>query len=128
MAIKKGNDGVVKAGGVAVAEITAWAYEEAVGVIEKPAAMGDTEAVYLSDGRKTGTGTVEFLFDPADVPQGTFVSGASLALELHEAGEAVGSVKHTGTVLIGSMSKSGGGSDLLARSASFSGVLIEGLN
>jgi len=128
MAIKKGNDGVVMVGGVAVAEVTAWSYDEAVGIVQKPVAMGDVEAEYISDGVKTGTGSIEVTYDPADVPQAALLSGASIVLVVHESGTAVGGVHHTGTVVIGSVGMAGGASDLLKRSISFSGVLIEGVN
>jgi len=128
MAIKLGNAGVMKSGGAVVAEVVAWSYDDGVGIIEKPAVMGETAAVYMSDGRKTGTGSVEFLFDPADVGQGTFAAGATIVLEVHESGTAVGTVKHTGSIVIGSVSKAGGGAELLKRTCSFSGVLTEGVN
>jgi len=128
MAVKGGNFGVINIGGVAATEITKWSYEGGIGVVEKPAAMGEAAAVYLSDGRKTGTGSLEFLWDPADAQQAAIVEGASLAIEVHETGTGVGTVKHTGTVLIGSLSKAGGDSAIMTRTASFSGVLTEGVN
>ncbi|MDX8383026.1 MAG: hypothetical protein R8M45_03020 [Ghiorsea sp.] len=128
MAIKKGNDGVIMVGGAVVAEVKTWSYNESVGSVKKPEAMGDTEAVYASSGVKDGSGSLEFIFDPADVPQAALAAGASIALVVHESGTAVGGVNHTGTVLITSIDKSGGSSDFLSRTASFSGVLLEGVN
>jgi hypothetical protein len=128
MAVSKGNGGVVKAGGAVIAEVKDWSYDGSVGVVEKPAVMGETVAQYVSDGRKTGSGSINIVYDPADVPQGTLVEGATIALEVHETGTAVGTVKHTGTVVISSVGKSGGSSDFLQRSISFSGVLTQGTN
>ena len=128
MAVSKGNGGVIRVGGAPVAEVKDWSYDGSVGVVEKPAVMGETQAVYASDGRKTGSGTINIVYDPADVPQGTLVEGATIALEVHETGTAVGTVKHTGNVVISSVGKSGGSSDFLQRSISFSGVLTQGVN
>lgn len=129
MAIKTGNSGVVKIGVNVVAEVTGWTYDESDPAPITHQAIGDTVVSHLPSGVIDGSGTIDCMFDVADtLGQGAMTAGATVALELHGSGTAVGTEKLTGTVDITQVSKSGAVNALLPVNFTFVGALTAGTN
>ena len=95
--IAHGNDGIVKIGSNAVAEVQNWSYdEEDIAVVEK-SSMGDTEAVPYASGCKRGAGAIECLWDNGDTTgQDVLLPGASVALKLYPEGDTSGDTEYSG--------------------------------
>ena len=127
MAVHHGNDGIVKVGANAVAEIQSWSYEEKdVAVVEKTS-MGDTAASYLPSGTKGGSGSVECLIDEADANgQNSLTAGASVTLALYPEGDQSGDVEYTGTAIIETVARSGEKAGINTVSFNFMGALTRG--
>lgn len=99
MSVQHGNDGIVKIGANAVAEIQKWTYDEEDVALAPITSMGDTEETYLPSGCKRGAGSIECLFDDADANgQDLLILSSSIALILYPANDTSGDVEYTGDV------------------------------
>jgi len=129
MGIQTGNLGVVKVGVNVVAEVTGWTYDESDVAPIAHQAIGDTAVRHIASGVLDGSGSVDCIYDTADtLGQGAMTAGASVSLELHPEGTAVGTPKLTGTVEITQVSKSGAINALLPINFSYVGALTSGTN
>lgn len=89
MATFKGNDGTVKSGASAVAEILSFSVSETSDVLETTT-MGDTAKTYVAS-FTDATATVECYFDDTDTSgQGTFTVGSSVTVNFQMEGDTSG--------------------------------------
>ncbi|MDQ2084766.1 hypothetical protein RA307_31695 [Xanthobacteraceae bacterium Astr-EGSB] len=98
MATHHGKSGVVKAGGVTVAELDSWNYRETVST-EDDTAQGDTAQTHLA-GIPGWNGSVKCHYDRTAAGQEALVIGASVVLALYPEGAGSGAVYRTGTATI----------------------------
>ena len=99
MATFKGNDGTVKSGSNAIAEIISFSVSETSDVLETTT-MGDQAKTYVSS-FKDATATVETYFDDTDTNgQGTLTVGSSVTVNFQMEGDTTGDHKLSGTAII----------------------------
>ena len=127
MPASHGNEGIVKVGANAVAEVQKWTYEEEDVALAPKTSMGDTEETYLPSGCKRGGGSIECLFDDAD-PNGQdlLVQNSSIALLLYPADDETGDVEYSGDVYVEKNSIESGKEDINAVKFEFKGVMTKG--
>lgn len=99
MATFKGNDGTVKSGSNAIAEIISYSVSETADTIESTT-MGDSAKSYVAS-FTDATATVETYFDDTDTSgQGSFVVGSSVVCNFQMEGSTTGDHLLTGTGII----------------------------
>jgi len=99
MATHHGNEGTVKVGANAVAEVTEWQFDESA-QIDDDTAMGDVWDSHVLR-RKSWSGRVSCHWDETDATgQGALTIGASVTLNLYPEGATTGDVYHTGTATV----------------------------
>lgn len=99
MATFKGNDGTVKSGSNAIAEIISFSVSETSDVLETTT-MGDQAKTYVAS-FKDATATVETYFDDTDTTgQGTLTVGSSVTVSFQMEGDTTGDHKLSGTGII----------------------------
>ena len=102
MATHHGKEGVVKAGGTAVGELTGFTLETTGDVVEDTALTDATKSFVA--GRTSFSGTLEMHFDETDSPQTTLLAGAEIAFILLPEGSTSGDRSFTGTGIVTGMS------------------------
>jgi len=126
MSAHHGNEGAVKIGTNAVAEVQAWTYEEEMDLVAK-SSVGDTTETYLASGLTRGSGTLECYWDESDTTgQGAMTAGAEVELHLQPEGGEVADIELTGTVTIEKSGKSMSKDGIVIQDFTFKGVLTEG--
>jgi hypothetical protein len=124
MSVHHGNDGYVKVGSNAVAEVQKWTYSEKDISLQSKSSMGDTSESYLPSGCKGGEGSVECLLDEADTNgQNALTPGASVTLNLFPDGDQSGDTQYSGTAIIEAVDVASDKASLNMRSFTFKGVL-----
>jgi len=127
MSYHHGNEGVVKVGANSIAEVQEWAYEESDAAVLEKTSMGDSAAEYIAAGCKRGGGSVNCLLDETDTDgQNALTAGASVTLNLYPSGADTGNTYWSGTVIIETVSMSGGKAGFEERTFTFRGVLTSG--
>ena len=105
MAVYKGSQGLVKLGGVTVAEVTAFTLTETGEVIET-SNLGSTARTYVS-GMSGFEGTIECHWDPTDTTgQGALSILANPTLDLYPEGDTTGDHYASGSSIITAISVS----------------------
>ena len=96
-----GNEGTVKIGANAIAEIDEWEFTESVDPVDDTS-MGDTYATHIANsGIKKWNGSMTCHWDEADTNgQVLMIPGASLTLNLYPEGATSGDIYWTGTASI----------------------------
>ena len=120
MATHHGKEGVVKAGGTGIGEITGFTLETTADVVEDTA-LTDATKSFLA-GRTSFSGTLEMHFDEADSVQTSLVAGASITFKLLPEGSSSGDRKFEGASVITGMSVSQPLDGVVARSVTFQGT------
>jgi len=99
MATFKGNDGTVKSGSNAIAEIISFTVDETADTVENTT-MGLDAKTYVAS-FKDATATVETYFDDTDTTgQGTFTVGSSVTCNFQMEGDTTGDHLLSGTGII----------------------------
>jgi len=127
MATFKGNDGTVKSGSNAIAEIISFTVDQTADTIEDTT-MGDSSKTYQSS-FTDATATVETYFDDTDTTgQGTFTPGSSVTCNFQMEGDTTGDHLLSGTGIITgrSIGSSADGMVTATYSIQISGGLTEG--
>ena len=127
MATFKGNDGTVKSGSNAIAEIISFTVDETADTIETTT-MGDVAKTYVSS-FKDATASVETYFDDTDTSgQGSFTVGSSVTVNFQMEGDTTGDHLLSGTALITgrSIGVSADGINTATYSMQITGGLTEG--
>ena len=120
MATHHGKEGVVKAGGTAIAEITGFTLETTADVVEDTQ-LSDATKSFLA-GRTSFSGTLEMSYDESDSPQQTLTAGSSIAFILLPEGATSGDESFTGSGIVTGMSVTNGMDAIVTRSVTFQGT------
>nr|BAR38475.1 phage major tail protein 2 [uncultured Mediterranean phage uvMED] len=120
MATHHGKEGVVKAGGTAVGELTGFTLETTGDVVEDTALTDATKSFVA--GRTSFSGTLEMHFDETDSPQTSLVAGASIAFILLPEGSSSGDRSFTGTGIVTGMSVNNSMDAIISRTVTFQGT------
>ena len=120
MATHHGKEGVVKAGGTAVGELTSFTLETTGDVVEDTALTDATKSFVA--GRTSFSGTLEMHFDETDSPQTTLIAGASIAFILLPEGATSGDRSFTGTGIVTGMSVNNSMDAIISRTVTFQGT------
>ena len=99
MATLTGNDGVVKVGSDAVAEIRSFSVDETMDTIESTS-MGDTYRTFETS-LKSWSGSVDVFFDDTDATgQGALTVGSEVTVNFQVEGSASGAHKLSGAAIV----------------------------
>ena len=120
MATHHGKEGVVKAGGTAVGELTGFTLETTGDVVEDTA-LTDATKSFLA-GRTSFSGSLEMHFDETDSPQTSLIAGASIAFILLPEGNASGDRSFSGTGIVTGMSVNNSMDAVVSRTVTFQGT------
>ena len=120
MATHHGKEGVVKAGGTAIGEITGFTLETTADVVEDTE-LSDSTKSFLA-GRTSFSGTLEMSYDETDSPQQTLTAGTSIAFILLPEGATSGDESFTGSGIVTGMSVTNGMDAVITRSVTFQGT------
>ncbi len=120
MATHHGKQGVVKAGGTAVGELTSFTLETTGDVVEDTA-LSDATKSFVA-GRTSFSGTLEMHFDETDTPQTSLLAGASIAFILLPEGATSGDRSFTGTGIVTGMSVNNSMDAIISRTVTFQGT------
>ena len=120
MATHHGKEGVVKAGGTAIGELTAFTLETTADVVEDTQ-LSDATKSFLA-GRTSFSGTLEMSYDETDSPQQTLTVGSSIAFILLPEGDTSGDESFTGSGIVTGMSVNNAMDAVITRSVTFQGT------
>jgi len=120
MATHHGKEGVVKAGGTAIGELTGFTLETTADVVEDTA-LSDATKSFVS-GRTSFSGTLEMSYDETDSPQQTLTAGSEIAFILLPEGATSGDESFTGSGIVTGMSVTNGMDAVITRSVTFQGT------
>ena len=120
MATHHGKEGVVKAGGTAIGELTGFTLETTADVVEDTQ-LSDATKSFLA-GRTSFSGTLEMSYDETDSPQQTLTAGSSIAFILLPEGATSGDESFTGSGIVTGMSVTNGMDAVVTRSVTFQGT------
>ena len=126
MATHHGKEGVVKAGGSGIGELTGFTLETTADVVEDTA-LTDATKSFLA-GRTSFSGSLDMNYDETDSPQQTLTVGSSIDFVLLPEGNSSGDESFTGSGIITSMSVTNGMDAVVTRTVNFqgSGALTKG--
>ncbi len=120
MATHHGKEGVVKAGGTGIGEITGFTLETTADVVEDTA-LTDATKSFLA-GRTSFSGSLDMNYDETDSPQQTLTVGSSIDFVLLPEGNSSGDESFTGSGIITSMSVTNGMDAVITRNVNFQGT------
>ena len=120
MATHHGKEGVVKAGGTAIGELTGFTLETTADVVEDTE-LSDATKSFLA-GRTSFSGTLEMSYDETDSPQQTLTAGTSISFVLGAEGDGSGDEIFSGSGIITGMSVNVGLDAITTRSVTFQGT------
>jgi len=120
MATHHGKEGVVKAGGTGIGELTAFTLETTADVVEDTQ-LSDSTKSFLA-GRSSFSGTLEMSYDETDSPQQTLTAGTSISFVLGAEGDGSGDEIFSGSGIITGMSVNVGLDAVTTRSVTFQGT------
>jgi hypothetical protein len=99
MATHKGQDGIVKVGSDAVAEVRSFSIEETADTVEDTV-MTDTSRTYITT-LKSFSGSLDVFWDETDTNgQVALAVGNSVTLAFYPEGDASGDTYYSGTALV----------------------------
>ena len=120
MATHHGKEGVVKAGGTAIGELTGFTLETTADVVEDTE-LSDATKSFLA-GRTSFSGTLEMSYDETDSPQQTLTAGTTIAFILAPEGNSSGDETFTGSGIVTGMSVNVTLDGITTRSVTFQGT------
>ena len=120
MATHFGKEGVVKAGGTGIGELTGFTLETTADVVEDTQ-LSDSTKSFLA-GRTSFSGTLEMSYDETDSPQQTLTVGSSIDFVLLPEGNSSGDESFTGSGIITGMSVNNALDAVITRSVTFQGT------
>ena len=119
MATHHGKEGVVKAGGTAIGEITGFTLETTADVVEDTQ-LSDAAKTFVA-GRTSFSGTLDMHYDETDSPQQTLTTGSSIAFILLPEGADSGDESFTGSGIVTGMNVTNAMDGIISRSVTFQG-------
>ena len=120
MATHHGKEGVVKAGGSGIGELTGFTLETTADVVEDTA-LTDATKSFLA-GRTSFSGSLDMNYDETDSPQQTLTVGSSIDFILLPEGNSSGDESFTGSGIITSMSVTNAMDAVITRTVNFQGT------
>ena len=120
MATHHGKEGVVKAGGSGIGELTGFTLETTADVVEDTALTDATKSFVA--GRTSFSGSLDMNYDETDSPQQTLTVGSEISFVLLPEGNSSGDESFTGSVIITGMSVNNGMDAIISRSVTFQGT------
>ena len=120
MATFKGNDGVVKIGSDAMAEVISFTVDQTAEVIEDTS-MGSTSKSYKPS-FTDATASIETYFDDTDTAHNNCTAGSSIVLNLLMEGNTSGDHKLTGSAIVTSRSIGVSSDGIVTATYSFQGT------
>ena len=120
MAVVHGKEGVVKAGGSAIGNLTGFTLETTADVVEKTAIDDGTKS-FIS-GRTSFSGSLDMNFNREDAQQVTLLAGSSIAFIVYPEGTTSGDRTFTGTGIVTGMSINDALDSIVTRSITFQGT------
>ena len=120
MATHFGKEGVVKAGGTGIGELTGYTLETTADVVEDTQ-LSDATKSFVS-GRTSFSGTLEMSYDETDSPQQTLTAGTTIAFILAPEGNSSGDETFTGSGIVTGMSVNVSLDGITTRSVTFQGT------
>lgn len=121
MATHKGQEGTVKIGANAIAEVRSYSIEETADTVEDTV-MGDTARTFLPS-LTSWSGSVDVFWDETDTTgQGAADVGSSITLNLYPEGSTTGDVYYTGTAIVTGKTVTGSFDGMIEASISFQGT------
>lgn len=120
MATHHGKEGVVKAGGTAIGEITGFTLETTADVVEDTQ-LSDAAKTFVA-GRTSFSGTLDMHYDETDSPQQTLTTGSSIAFILLPEGDTSGDESFTGSGIVTGMNVTNAMDGIISRSVTFQGT------
>ena len=120
MATHFGKEGVVKAGGTGIGELTGFTLETTADVVEDTQ-LSDATKSFVA-GRTSFSGTLEMSYDETDSPQQTLTAGTTIAFILAPEGNSTGDETFTGSGIVTGMSVNVTLDGITTRSVTFQGT------
>ena len=120
MATHHGKEGVVKAGGTGIGELTGFTLETTADVVEDTQ-LSDSTKTFVT-GRTSFSGTLEMSYDETDAPQQTLTAGTSISFVLGAEGDASGDEIFSGSGIVTGMSVNVSLDGITTRSVTFQGT------
>ena len=120
MATHHGKEGIVKAGGTAIGELSSFTIETTGDVVEDTQ-LSDATKSFLA-GRTSFSGSLEMHYDETDSPQETLTAGSSISFVLLPEGDTSGDQSFTGTGIVTGMSINNAMDAVVSRSITFQGT------
>ena len=120
MATHFGKEGVVKAGGTGIGELTGYTLETTADVVEDTQ-LSDSTKTFVA-GRTSFSGTLEMSYDETDSPQQTLTAGTSISFVLGAEGDGSGDEIFSGSGIITGMSVNVTLDGITTRSVTFQGT------
>ena len=120
MATHHGKEGVVKAGGTGIGELTAFTLETTSDVVEDTQLSDSTKSFVT--GRTSFSGTLEMSYDETDSPQQSLTAGTSISFVLGAEGDGSGDEIFSGSGIITGMSVNVTLDGITTRSVTFQGT------
>ena len=120
MATHHGKEGVVKAGGTGIGEITGFTLETTGDVVEDTQ-LSDSAKSFIA-GRTSFSGSIDMNYDETDSPQQTLTVGTSIDFIMLPEGNDSGDESFTGSGIITSMSVTNGMDAVITRTVNFQGT------
>jgi len=119
MAVVHGKEGVVKAGGTAIGDLTGFTLETTGDVVESTA-LSDSDKSFTA-GRTSFSGSLDMNFNRANVPQAALLAGSSIAFIVYPEGADSGERTYSGSGIVTGMSTSNSMDGMVTRSVTFQG-------
>lgn len=119
MAVVHGKEGLVKAGGTAIGDLTGFTLETTGDVVESTA-LSDSDKSFTA-GRTSFSGSLDMNFNRENAPQATLLAGSSIAFILYPEGATSGDRTYTGSGIVTGMSTSNSMDGMVTRSVTFQG-------
>ena len=120
MATHHGKEGVVKAGGTAIGELSGFTLETTADVVEDTE-LSDATKSFVA-GRTSFSGSLDMNYDETDSPQQTLTVGSSIAFILLPEGDTSGDESFSGSGIVTGMSVTNGMDAVVTRSVTFRGT------
>ena len=119
MAVVHGKEGVVKAGGSAIGNLTGFTLETTADVVEKTAIDDGTKS-FIS-GRTSFSGSLDMNFNRANAQQASLLAGSSIAFIVYPEGADSGDRTYSGSGIVTGMSTNNSMDGMVTRSVTFQG-------
>ena len=120
MAIVHGKEGVIKAGGSVVSDVTGFALETTGDVVETTA-LGESVKSFTA-GTTSFSGNINVNFNRADSVQNTLLAGSQIAFILYPEGATSGDRTYTGSGIVTGMSVNNSLDSMVTKSVTFQGT------